>query len=331
MSIERFTFIAADRHRGLRLDIFLAQELPGLLRQDVSRRKVRRWIADGAVYLDRQRVRIASKSLRSGAQVEIYLDRELLDAARPAPIRLDRRSIVYEDEHLIAIDKPAGLPSQATVDDAVNHVYAEVERLLRERDGRVGYLALHHRLDRGTSGVMILARSRAAGVGMASAFARRRVRKVYQALVEPIDGRGIAEAFTVHNRLARQRDASGRLRMVAVTSGGVEAETEFRILRRFASPQARSGRPPLAWLEALPRTGRTHQVRIHLSDVGLPILGDPLYGPPPRSRIEVPRLMLHAASLSLEHPVTSKPLCLVSPLPDDFLAMAGRGGTLTIR
>lgn len=294
-----------DDQRDRRLDQFLAEALPRQ-GETLSRRRIRRLIDAGAVYVDGRRVRVASKRVRPAARVEVWIG----EAPAATAIRLDAGRVLFEDDDLIAVDKPPGMPAQATVTDAVHDLFHQLRRHLAERDGRTPYLALHHRLDRGTSGVMLFAKRREINRALAQTFSRQRVRKLYHALAVITTAEPPAGAWTVTNRLSPpQATGGGPRRVVAVAAGGRVAETEFRPLRWL---------PGVLWLEAVPKTGRTHQIRVHLADSGLPVLGDPLYGRDAVPRIPAPRLMLHAMSLTLEHPSTGGPLCIESPLPDDF-------------
>lgn len=308
MALRRLVFHPAPRHRDLRLDQFLARALVAT-EEAVSRRRVRRLIAAGAVYVDGRRTHIASRRLKAGARVEVYLDaREGDDSQGPPEIDVGGL-VLFEDEHLIAVDKPAGVAAQATVDDDVHHLFAAVRSYLAAREGVARpYLALHHRLDRGTSGVMLLAKSREVNAGLAAAFRERRVGKLYLALGAVGDAPP-ADEWTVRDRLVlRRQGPRGVRRAVSVAAGGRPAETRFRVRERLAGA---------VLVEAVPKTGRTHQVRAHLAESGVAVLGDRLYGPSPPP-IRAPRLMLHAAVLELEHPLRGGTVRVESPLPADF-------------
>lgn len=301
MTILRRSFHTTREDRGERLDQVLPRAIEG-----ISRRHARRLIDRGAVYVDGKRVRVASRRLDAGARVEAWIEE---DPATPS-FTLETRHILYEDDVLIAVDKPPGLPSQAAVHDAVHCLEEAVRRHLAEREGDgAPYLALHHRLDRGTSGVLVFAKHRAANHGLAEAFRERRVRKVYHALtvvaLETVDREHVPDtSWVVSDRLDVEDG-----RAVRVESGGRTAETEIRPLQVF---------PGALWVEAIPRTGRMHQIRIHLAMSGFPVLGDTLYGKEAAARLAAPRLMLHAQSLTLAHPVSGEALCIESPLPEDF-------------
>lgn len=309
---------AEPHHHTLRLDRFLAAEVSRQTAHQLSRREIRRLIDQGAVYVDRKRVRIASKALLPGAVVEVHLpapDIPFRGRARKASITpLGEERVLYEDDDLIAVDKPAGLPSQATLTDATDHLLVRVAALLKSRDDRrAPYLALHHRLDRGTSGIVLLAKSRRVNAALAKAFQERSVAKVYNALV--VVRKPLPEGEQrVENRLAPFREAGRRI-MRAVESDGKTAVTVFR--RLDAWPMADEA-DVLGWVEVRPQTGRTHQIRVHLADAGWPVLGDRLYGQRSAFAPDV-RLMLHACRLELCHPLSGQRLSIESPLPNDFL------------
>lgn len=211
-------------------------------------------------------------------------------------------TILFEDADLIAVDKPPGLPTVPTADPARPSLVRQLEAELRERGFR-GTLGVHQRLDRDTSGVVMFTKTPEANPGLARQFAAGEVRKTYLALVAR-PRRTLREAWSVESRIGRV----GKGRMASVATGGQPARTDFRLV----------GRWPLALLvEARPRTGRTHQIRVHLAESGLPVLGDAVYGGVSRG---AERSLLHAAVLELRHPVTGAPLRIESPLPAAFAA-----------
>jgi tRNA pseudouridine32 synthase/23S rRNA pseudouridine746 synthase len=226
--------------------------------------------------------------------------------------------VLLADEHLVAVDKPAGrlvIPGRAAPEATVQ----------QDAEALFGRLWVVHRLDRGTSGVLLFARSAEAHRALNLAFENHRVAKRYLALVRGAPA--VSAVVTAPIAPARR----GRMRAVAAGDPrGKEAATELRLLEAFA---ARPPWPPLALVEALPRTGRTHQIRIHLAFAGTPLAVDPDYGDPGPLRdaagaVVLARTPLHAASLDLLHPATGLPLHLEAPLPADLVAAvaAARGG-----
>jgi 23S rRNA pseudouridine1911/1915/1917 synthase len=244
-----------------------------------------------------------------GATVEAHIDLDKLfddSTARDREFELTANRILFEDEDLIVIDKPSGLPTHQTIDTLRDNLVAAVSRFLSKRDGVVDpYIGVHQRLDRDTSGVVLLTMSRRVNAAVAEIFLNHQEVKVYQALTV----RGAHEQeWTIKNYLGKISSQSKRARYGAVKSGGDLAETSFRVMAEY---------PRGMWIEAIPRTGRTHQIRVHLSEYGLPILGDDLYGGGKSERL-AGRVMLHAAQLTFPHPITGGEISVQSPLPVDF-------------
>lgn len=283
-----------------------------------TRSAVQRLIVRGAVAVNGRVVTHPSATVEAGYRVVCTLrraDSASSPVARPAPTVQDAQSwILYEDDCLLAVDKPAGLPTHATVDPARPHLFGALQALLAARGDREPYLGLHHRLDVDTTGVVLFATDRRANPGLAARFAERRVDKRYLALAEPpAAGRAgggrtkssvTGRSWTVRNHLGRVSRRGDRARYGPVRAGGEAAETTFTV---------RGVRGRRVLLEASPQTGRTHQIRVHAAGSGLPLVGDVLYG-----GVTGPRVLLHAASLSLDHPLTGRRLVLRAPVPPDF-------------
>jgi RluA family pseudouridine synthase len=336
MAFRKYFWRVDAAHRGMRLDHFLAEALPGVLGREITRSQVRRLIVAGAVTRDGRRERTASFSLVEGSRVEAGVDLAKLDAAGPAGRRepvvrefaWTPERVLFEDEWLILVDKPPSLPTQPTLDERRASVFTTLRDYLRQRDGREPYLGLHHRLDRDTSGVLLFTRDPRVNAGVAALFAGKIMRKTYQALA--VAGPRGPEAWEVENHLGVIGRVGKASQYGAVHSGGDPAQTSFRVMERL---------PGALRLEARPHTGRTHQIRVHLAEGGRPIFGDAFYGGPTqlpvgagRGPVVVPRVMLHAATLEFQHPVTQVPLRIHSPLPADFAACgtalkAGVAGT----
>lgn len=216
--------------------------------------------------------------------------------------------LLYEDEALIAVAKPAGTPVHATLDPKRDHLVAALSRWLAARDGAVGYLTLLHRLDVDTSGVVVLARSPEANLILSKAFAERTAHKTYLALTA-VPALLPPSTWTVRNHLANKKNRP----VAAVRSGGDPAHTEFALLHAAQAALL---------VQARPHTGRRHQIRVHLADAGMPILGDEDYGMHGKSG--APRLMLHAWRLELAHPVSGAQWTLTCPIPADMRSVAAR-------
>lgn len=278
-----------------RLDAVLA-ELSGMPRADVQRA-----IARGAVLVEGV-LRPKSFRLRGGERIEADLEERAEVGPEPGgvPVR-------YEDDHLAVVAKPAGMVTHPT---ASRRSGTLVNRLLGmgmplSRAGGTERPGIVHRLDAGTSGLLVVAKDDETHALLTGMLAAREVVREYLALVR---GEVEHEAFTVEAPLGRDRAR------VAVRRGtGVEAVTELEVRERFRSATL---------LVARPRTGRTHQIRVHLRSVGHPILGDRAYGGggDDAHRLGLSRPFLHAWRLSFSHPVTGDPVEVEEPLPDDLAA-----------
>jgi 23S rRNA pseudouridine1911/1915/1917 synthase len=311
MGLKKLTLIVSKEQEGKRLDQVLAEWLPVALGSSLSKAKVRKLIVAGAVYLNGSRVRIASKELRVRAKIDAFVDlTKLLDDGKKADqiFEMSQARVLFEDEFLIAVDKPPGLPTQTTLDEARDNLFASVKKFLKVRDQQPEpYLGLHHRLDRDTSGVILFTKKSEANAGVGALYSGREAQKTYNALVSSPARKLESEEFEIKNYLAKAGGSAKRARFTAVRSGGDFAHTSFRVLGK--SPQG------ALWMEAMPHTGRTHQIRVHLSEAGMPIWGDATYGGDLKS---APRLMLHAVSLTFEHPIKHTSVSIVSPFPEDF-------------
>jgi len=222
--------------------------------------------------------------------------------------RFDKIEILYEDEVLIIIDKPAGLPTQATLDKNRPHVYGLLQNQLREKDPEA-YLALHHRLDKDTSGVLLFCKDKDYNQKISEMFKHHHFEKIYWALTEPGKAKPKEkDQWQIKNHLAEKpAPRSQRMSLHSVRSGGHLAITDFRLLEKHKKGLL---------IEAKPKTGRMHQIRVHLAEARLPILGDDLYNP--SKTTQVPRMMLHARNLIFKHPKTGEDLTVTSPIPEDF-------------
>ena len=317
MRLKKLRLKTTLDHQGKRLDDVLTQWLSEALKQPVSKGKARKLIIAGAVYLNSKRVRIASKELRENAWVEVYVDLEKLNSTakdQDLQFEMSEQHVLFEDEDLIAVNKPPGLPTQPTLDEARDNLFLSVKKFLAKREKRSVndiYLGLHHRLDRDTSGVILFTKTKRANAGVARLFTDHLAQKTYEALCSIDRKEGVQETWDVRNYLGKDKHSGSKAnRYCSVRSGGDFAHTEFALLERQGK---------LARIQARPLTGRTHQIRVHLSEAGLPILGDTHYG----GRREwgshvVPRVMLHAVSLTFPHPLHQNSITIQSPVPKDF-------------
>ncbi len=292
--MKRIALRVGPGDAGERLDRFIAA------RGGLSRGLARRTLEAGGVFLDGRRCKVAGRSVRPGQRVVV----NLAEGGRTPPPAgdLPRQRLIFADRHLAAVDKPSGVAAQPTLTHDRGSLPDLVGRLLG------GEVQVVHRLDRETSGVTVLARTREAAAALAEAFRTGAPAKTYLALAarapEPPEGR-------IDAPLGKDPSHPGRR---AVLPSGEPAATRYRTLR--------VGPSGAALVECRPETGRTHQIRAHLARLGAPLLGDPRYGGPRRvGEVSVPRVMLHALRLEIDHPGTGERLTLAAPVPEDFAAV----------
>jgi 23S rRNA pseudouridine1911/1915/1917 synthase len=282
---------------GLRLDLALAKIFP-----QYSRSRLQAWLKGGHVKVKRgaAEVLLDGSAQVLGGETIVLAPQPAADVARPLAQRM-RLKIVFEDDDLIVVDKPAGLivhPGAGNPDRTLMNALLAHAPALR----RVPRAGIVHRLDKDTSGLLVVAKNLTAQVRLAEQLAARSVRRSYLALVHGTPpSRGMIDAPV-------GRDTRRRTRM-AVTQRGKDARTGYKVLERFAHA---------ALLECRLETGRTHQIRVHLQHIRHPLLGDPVYRRGIRREVAIARQALHAAALELEHPRTGKAMRWSAPLPADM-------------
>lgn len=300
--------LIVDQEDGERLDMWLADSL-----EEVSRSKVKAWCKDGLVKVN-GKVRKGSYNVNEGDEVEVQIpEPETLDTIIPEDIPLD---IVFEDEHLILINKQPGMvvhPGAGIYTGTLVHALAfHFEKLAKGSDPmRPGII---HRLDKGTSGLILVAKTDFAHAEMSRQWKAHEVTKVYQTLVWGIPNPGEGEVETNIGRHPRFRRM-----MAADVEGGRHSVSRFKVTEAFTEA---------AKVNVHILTGRTHQVRVHMAHVGHPVVGDALYGRNRHKNLAktFPNMpdhpMLHAALLRFKHPKTGKELTFKQPLPAEFEACA---------
>ncbi len=301
---ETREFTVSVDESGMRLDVYLARQMP-----DWSRSQIQRHIRSGLVTVGPRTVYKAGEPVAGGQRIAIRAARHEL-RAEPEQLPLD---LLYEDDDLLVVNKPAGMVvhvgagvKSGTLVNALLYHIGTLSRVGGElRPGIV------HRLDRMTSGVLVVAKNDAAHRHLAGQFKGRQVRKTYIALVH---GRVENDSGEITRSVGR--DTRRRIRMRPGGAGAREAATRYRVIRRW---------PRFTLLEAEPLTGRTHQIRVHFSSIGHPIVGDTLYGAPSRLHVQgrevrtLPRNFLHAATIEFRHPRRGDRVRFEAPLPAELV------------
>jgi 23S rRNA pseudouridine1911/1915/1917 synthase len=286
---------------GKRLDRFLQEQLPRY-----SRTRLQGWIRSGRVRVGGEPAK-PSLLLRGGEIVEV-------EPAELPPLRAEPEEIplevLYEDEDIVAVNKPAGMVVHAGAGCRSGTLTNALLARFGQLSGAGGALrpGIVHRLDRYTSGVILVARHDAAHRCLAQQFARRQVEKVYLALVH---GTVKQDRGRIEKPIAR--DPVRRVRMTARLGRGRHALTEYRVLKRFRD---------FTFLEVRIGTGRTHQIRVHLAAIGHPVTGDRLYGAPAKVAGQPPlgRFFLHAQRVRFRRPSTGEAVTIEAPLPAELEA-----------
>jgi 23S rRNA pseudouridine1911/1915/1917 synthase len=321
---------------GRRVDQWLVAAWP-----DLSRARIQGLIGAGKLTADAAVVARASEKAVPGAVYALTLPPPEPASPEPEAIPL---SIVFEDAHLIVIDKPAGMamhPAPGSMRATlVNAILAHCAGALSGIGG-VARPGIVHRIDKDTTGLVVVAKSDAAHQGLAKLFARRQLDRAYYAIAR---GAPHPRSGTLETRIARSRDDRKKFAVVrdAARGAGKHAITHYWTIETFGQRAGESvGHPAASFLECRLETGRTHQIRVHLAHLGCPLIGDPLYGkgrafkaigPYADEAAEAvaafPRQALHAAVLGFKHPITGHDLRFESPPPADMQALLGALRTL---
>ena len=305
-------FIVASHDAGLRVDIYLSLKDLGLSRSQIKKSVDEKLVRVNGIYTK------VGYRLRHGDIVEIVRREPVACHALPQDIPL---AIVYEDEHILVVDKPAGMVVHPAAGHTDGTMVNAILHHCQDLSGIGGILrpGIVHRLDKGTSGLLVVAKSDAAHEGLASQFKRHEVKKTYKALVygNPKEDEGMIN-------LPLGRHPIDRKKMSTSSRRSKEAITRWRVHERFGMA---------AMLDVDIATGRTHQIRVHLSTLGHPVVGDSVYGNAKRadnihntivrSKLKaMKRQALHSAGIGFVHPVTSQEMVFTSPLPDDMAELA---------
>jgi 23S rRNA pseudouridine1911/1915/1917 synthase len=316
-----FTIRVSEKDQGKRLDQFLSEADLNL-----SRSQAKKLIETQFIRLNQRPIK-PSTHVRTGDRVSGILPEPIPLSLEPEALPL---SILYEDSSIIVIDKPAGMVVHPAAGNPAGTLVNALMYHCKDLSGINGVLrpGIVHRLDKDTSGVMVVAKNDGAYRHLTKQFKNRIVEKVYLALAHGTLGK---EEGSIDSAIGRH--PSERKRMSTRTKRGRPALTQWRVLERFKG---------ITFLELFPKTGRTHQIRVHLASIGHPILGDPLYGrkakpgaiedPMLRKCVEtMARQALHAHRLGFIHPQTGERVEFVSPIPKEFRDVLGLLRSQTVR
>jgi 23S rRNA pseudouridine1911/1915/1917 synthase len=300
---ERRTLTIGEGQAGERLDRALAAAWP-----DLSRTRLKQLIETGAVTSAARSLDDPAMKVKAGLELALVVPPAIPAEPQAQAIPLP---IVFEDAHLIVIDKPAGLvvhPAAGNRDGTlVNALIAHCGESLRGIGGELRP-GIVHRIDKDTTGLIVVAKTEQAHRSLGKQFAAHVIERVYKALVwgVPRLREGTIEGNVGRSPLNRQK-------MTVLQIGGKSARTHYKVIEAFGSTAA--------LVECRLETGRTHQVRVHMAHIGHPLVGDPVYGRPrniPGLTLKIGRQALHAAVLGFQHPATHKQLRFESVLPEDF-------------
>jgi len=305
---KMYEFTVGSHEAGLRLDIYLSRKEVGL-----SRSQIKKSVSDGSVLVNLKNTRVSYR-LKCGDVVHIHIREPIVYHALPQDIPLN---ILYEDPYILIVDKPAGMVVHPAAGNYQGTLVNAILYHCKDLSGIGGVLrpGIVHRLDKDTSGLLVVAKSDEAHQDLSKQFNQHTVRKRYKALVygNPQNDEGVINAPVGRHSVDRKK-------MSTKSKRGKEALTRWRVYERF-------GVATLLNVDIV--TGRTHQIRVHLTASGYPVVGDCVYGNPKRantihntllrSRLKAMRRQaLHAGEICFTHPVTHQEMIFSSPLPDDI-------------
>ncbi|MBN1380733.1 MAG: RluA family pseudouridine synthase [Deltaproteobacteria bacterium] len=308
MNARTFEFEVTGNEKDSRIDVFLA-------RQDInlSRSQIKKAADDGHLQVNRQAAKAGYK-LKEGDMIRLYLPESVPSNVVPQDIPL---TILFEDPHILIVDKPAGMTVHPAAGHYENTLVNAILFHCRDLSGIGGVLrpGIVHRLDKGTSGMMIVAKTDDAHHELAAQFKKHEIKKTYQALVY---GQFQEDSGTIDIPIGRH--PVDRKKMSTKSRRGKEAVTYWQVCERYGA---------VTLLEIKTETGRTHQIRVHLTVAGYPLLGDGLYGNPKRINTlqnmavrrkikSLNRHALHASAIEFCHPVQKISMAFSSPMPADM-------------
>ncbi len=301
----QLTFTIEDDEIGIRIDQYLADALEG-----VSRSQIQKWMAQGRIYSEKSKGQPLKKNYtleRADVITVVVPEPEVLDVL-PENIAID---IVYQDEHVLVVHKPQGMvvhPAPGNYSGTLVNAILYHIKDLSDIGGTIRP-GIVHRIDKDTSGLLMIAKSNLAHQSLSDQLRDHTVDRVYVALVH---GGFSNESGTINAPVGRH--PHNRLKMAIMHRGGRDAVTHYQVLERLG---------PYTLVECRLETGRTHQIRVHLASIGHPLIGDPLYGAK-KEKHKTDGQFLHAKVLGFEHPVTGERLVFSAPIPENFEKLLNR-------
>ncbi len=288
--------IVQANEKGARLDSYIASK-----EKEISRTNVQRLIESGNILVNNNIQKISYK-VQAGDEISIVIPEAKEIELKPQDIKVD---IVYEDSHIIVVNKPKGLVVHPAIGNPDGTLVNAIMNICKDSLSGIGgeiRPGIVHRLDKDTTGLLIIAKNDKAHINLSEQIKNREVKKMYVALV-----RGIVPEDEATINMPIGRSTKDRKKM-AVVKNGKEAVTHFKVLNRFKN---------YTLLEIKIDTGRTHQIRVHMSEIGYPVVGDMVYSNG-KNEFGVEGQMLHAKSLDFKHPITKKQMHLEAELPKYF-------------
>lgn len=288
--------IVQDNEKGVRLDSYIASK-----KRELSRTNVQRLIEDGNILVNNNTQKTSYKVI-PGDEILIVVPKPKEIELKPQDIPID---IVYEDSSIIVVNKPKGLVVHPAVSNPDGTLVNAIMNICKDSLSGIGgeiRPGIVHRLDKDTTGLLIIAKNDKAHINLSEQIKNREVKKIYIALV-----RGVVPENEATINMPIGRSTKDRKKM-AVVKNGKEAITHFKVLNRFKN---------YTLLEIKIDTGRTHQIRVHMSEIGYPVVGDMVYSNG-KNEFGVEGQMLHAKSLDFNHPITGKQMHLEAELPNYF-------------
>ena len=294
---EILELFVGDADKGIRLDAYLSANT------EYTRSRIAALIQDGAVYADGKAVTKPSVKTTAGRKIVVHIPQTKPAAIEPQNIPID---ILYQDSDVVIVNKACGMvvhPAAGNEDSTlVNALLYHVQDL----SGIGGEMrpGIVHRLDKDTSGLILIAKNDKAHTALSEQFKERSMEKHYRAVAfgNFREDSGLIDAPIARHPVDRKK--------MAIVAGGKPSQTEWRVLERLRSA---------TYLDVHLLTGRTHQIRVHMHSQGHPLLGDQIYAPNLKCSVHIPRLMLHAYSLSFTHPSSGERMTLCAPLPEEFV------------